>query len=464
MADLSRYDIKYSNSLKVNMTKKIAAIFGLIFVISLIAIFSISNIVIKNSLEQQMLDESVISAVIGDSVLKITIIYGVIFLICLIIGTIIIYKILEKFATLIHRFRTHYQLLKEGEFFYRIREKHFKRGDELAGIAIETDEMQTAIINMLKEVNNSATDVKNKSIQLTDTAQSLMNTTGDISQSIANVTTGITEESSNIIDIVNELSDFKKLLEFSVESIKSITEKTNEVNDKATINYGDMDKLKVSFNEFYGKFDEFVHILSNMKNNIKEVDEITSLINNIAEQTNLLALNAAIEAARAGEAGKGFSVVASEIRNLSEQTKNSSININKLISTVLKNSNQLVDKTNDMTKELQIQSETIDNSIEAFGDISNSIGEITPAIDKLEETSTKLIDNNGSIVEKIEAISEVSESIAALSEEINAASEEMNNSSQFVYESSKELSQLADDTIKAAGKFKLEKPEDEEWK
>ena len=46
--------------------------------------------------------------------------------------------------------------------------------------------------------------------------------------------------------------------------------------------------------------------------------EANVAISSIAEQTNLLAMNAAIEAAHAGEAGKGFSVVADEIRKLSE--------------------------------------------------------------------------------------------------------------------------------------------------
>jgi len=64
------------------------------------------------------------------------------------------------------------------------------------------------------------------------------------------------------------------------------------------------------------------------------VSEIIATSNDIAEQSNLLSVNAAIEAAKASEQGKGFSVVAEEIKNLAQQSKQGVMQVRSILNDI----------------------------------------------------------------------------------------------------------------------------------
>jgi methyl-accepting chemotaxis protein len=112
----------------------------------------------------------------------------------------------------------------------------------------------------------------------------------------------------------------------------------------------------------------------------QHIGEVVTLIQEIAAQTNLLALNASIEAARAGEAGRGFSVVASEVKHLSEQTAKATLAISETIGQVQTSARETAVSIGEiaaMIGEVDAFAESIAAAIveqeSATSDISNSI-------------------------------------------------------------------------------------------
>lgn len=77
------------------------------------------------------------------------------------------------------------------------------------------------------------------------------------------------------------------------------------------------------------------------------IDRLIKKIASVAEQTKLVALNASIEAARAGEAGRGFSVVADEVKELSQQIKEATQEITGAIKSIDQRSSTLYEEMNE---------------------------------------------------------------------------------------------------------------------
>jgi len=167
--------------------------------------------------------------------------------------------------------------------------------------------------------------------------------------------------------------------------------------------------------------------ISGLAEAANKIDEVVALITDIAEQTNLLALNATIEAARAGEAGKGFAVVASEVKNLANQTAKATENISAQVS--------------------GIQASTQD-SVSAIIEIASTIEEvnsITSSIAAAAEQQTAATNEIARNIEQASAgTSEVSSNIAGVTEAAGETGEAAGQLLNSAGELSKQAADLSD--------------------
>lgn len=122
---------------------------------------------------------------------------------------------------------------------------------------------------------------------------------------------------------------------------------------------------------------ELVHRISDMSNQMKEINGFVSGAKRIADQTKLLALNATIESARAGEAGQCFAVVAKEVKALAQTSNGFSDQIGQSVSSARKTMEEAKHvietlASSDMTFAIDAKIR-VDAMLSQFADVNESI-------------------------------------------------------------------------------------------
>ncbi|MGG1551020.1 protoglobin domain-containing protein [Paenibacillus ferrarius] len=216
----------------------------------------------------------------------------------------------------------------------------------------------------------------------------------------------LTEETSASVDeLVSSSSDVSRKVKSSFDS----TRRTQQIAEEGEMR---MTKLETSIASIDSSTTEMSHVVDQLNASAAQIRTVVNIVNEIAGQTHLLALNSAIESARAGEHGRGFEVVSTEVRKLSEQTKQSVDQIQTLI-------DQTITFSSDVAKAITAVQHVVQSGLkesgvtrEAFNDIMTSMKANSAEIERVEADIKAL-------VQVIEDIGEATQKVAASTESLN---------------------------------------------
>jgi methyl-accepting chemotaxis protein len=276
----------------------------------------------------------------------------------------------------------------------------YKANNELGHIVQSFNSMLDNLQQLIANVKMTTQEVISTTegvLQDTNRASSISN---EVVQTVLEVKTKIEGQVTSIQESSSSMEEITTGVQTVAESSAVVAEVAVTTTERINIGSEVINHSILQMNSVHDVVEETSKVINKLVTRTQQIDTALAAITNIAEQTNLLALNAAIEAARAGENGKGFAVVAAEVRDLAEQSKESAKEVNHLIKSIQKDTQ---DTVNVMQKG---QQKAVEGKEAAY---------------KANQTFLSIMRDIDKITSQIQEVSAATEEMSAGTEEVNAS-------------------------------------------
>jgi len=202
--------------------------------------------------------------------------------------------------------------------------------DNVEALSSSSEETSSSMLEMVASIEEVSrhTETLYRSVEDTASATGQMVTSiNEVDQNVDFLSNFVTDTSSSMVEMSASIAQVETNAARSYDLALAVADAAESGMRAVRETIDGMEQIRHSVAESNA-------VITRLGDRSTAIGKILNVIEDIAEQTNLLALNAAILAASAGEHGRGFSVVASEIRDLSERTASSTREIANLIRSV----------------------------------------------------------------------------------------------------------------------------------
>ena len=345
--------------------------------------------------------------------------------------------------------------LAEGNLDVWVDDKLLKKKDEIGELSRVTITLRDTMRSTIKEITDNAKALLEASQLLGTAADNTNGTMNDVRTAVSQVVDNSqlqaensqsTSEQMKIMgDNITETSNEAELLSGNAASMQSSSEKASKTLLSLRQINEDVKKIIGEVQEQTNRTNE----------SVKKIQAATTFINSIAEDTGRLSLNASIEAARAGDSGRGFAVVAEQIKNLSEQSNESSKEIEATAEVLRADSEKAVQAMQQMQEIIASQSESMQETQQVVAEVIEEIASSMKSIAQIKESSGRLEGARNEVLQAVEHLSEISAENLDSTKSTYEQTEIVADTFKQVYNSADELKTIADKLVKSIEYFKM---------
>lgn len=375
-----------------------------------------------------------------------------IMLVCLLVST--------KLASTISRnIRTSIKTVEKiaaGDLNVQVNNKLLKSKDEIGDLSRVTITLRDAMQRTTLEINQNVQKLLEASSLLGTAADNTNGTMNKVRTAVNRIVENSTEQAENsksTSEHMRLMGDNITETSAEVEALNSNAAFMHESSEKAAETLANLQRINGEVEQIIGEVQEQTN---RTNDSVQQIYKATAFIASIAEETDLLSLNASIEAARAGENGKGFAVVAEQIKKLSEQSNQSSNEIEETAMMLSEDSQKAVEIMQKMQEIIVSQSESMKDTQKVVEEVVAQIANSMQSIQQIKETTEHLANVRNEVLQAVETLSNIAQDSVSGTKKTYEDTEEVVDTFKQVYMSAEQLREIADQLAGSVQYFHVE--------
>lgn len=318
----------------------------------------------------------------------------------------------------------------------------------LNNTVVKMRELIKTVLDMKDAVMVSGSKVMDSGLELTSMTENVGAQIEEIEGIIATQNVAITDCNNQMEELSVQIKSVSSSLFTTIEEVGSSQKMIDE--GRATVE----EMVKQSEQTASVTKEVWEHV-EKLAEELKQITQFVSDIQDIAEQTNLLSLNASIEAARAGEMGRGFSVVAEEIRKLADSSGQTAAEIDKIIAGISVYSQNAIDKVSEAGNISSNQMASAKKTIDAFEQIDSLMENLIVNMQGVSKEVDQMNAGRHETLEAIRGIGESSEHTVQATGEVNRFLEKQMESAESLQMETEKMQNNMQKLEKAIQTFRL---------